>query len=170
MCVCVCVCVWVWVCMTVCVGVCGCGCASHPHPPPPSFKNVVQGSSSLQRSYRYIRLTRRNCAAFMDNVVAAFRTLETRSTSRAGPSSSLSHTPSLSYGKALASPLQCSWNGRLTQPSLHTHRGSSCLLVLVHTLQIFQAGATATTSPSCGGGAPSSGHAAASACSVCGFP
>ena len=70
------------------------------------FKNVVQGSSSLQRSYRYIRLTRRNCAAFMDNVVAAFRTLETRSTSRAegAAASSSSSTPSKSSKQAPPPP------------------------------------------------------------------
>lgn len=36
------------------------------------FKGVVEGSSGLMRSYRYVRLSRHNCLSFMDNLYAAF--------------------------------------------------------------------------------------------------
>eukprot|EP01062_Namystynia_karyoxenos_P027980 TRINITY_DN21299_c2_g1_i1.p1 TRINITY_DN21299_c2_g1~~TRINITY_DN21299_c2_g1_i1.p1 ORF type:complete len:339 (+),score=119.24 TRINITY_DN21299_c2_g1_i1:94-1017(+) len=40
------------------------------------FKNVIQGTSPLVRSYRYIRLTKRSRRAFWDNLVAAHATLD----------------------------------------------------------------------------------------------
>lgn len=41
-----------------------------------SFQNVVKGSTPLVRSYRYIRLTKRTRQAFLDNLVAAFNTID----------------------------------------------------------------------------------------------
>eukprot|EP00756_Hemistasia_phaeocysticola_P059849 Hpha_TRINITY_DN36839_c0_g1::TRINITY_DN36839_c0_g1_i1::g.139788::m.139788 len=40
------------------------------------FRNVIQGTSPLVRSYRYIRLTHRGRRAFWDNLVAAYATLD----------------------------------------------------------------------------------------------
>uniref|UniRef100_A0A7S4KYP1 EF-hand domain-containing protein n=1 Tax=Guillardia theta TaxID=55529 RepID=A0A7S4KYP1_GUITH len=39
------------------------------------LNNALHGKSSTQRSYRYIRLTRRNRQAFMDNLASAYFTL-----------------------------------------------------------------------------------------------
>jgi len=39
------------------------------------FNNALHGKSSMQRSYRYIRMTKRNRQAFMDNVASAYFTL-----------------------------------------------------------------------------------------------
>eukprot|EP00755_Sulcionema_specki_P014877 Sspe_Gene.57863::Locus_31750_Transcript_1_1_Confidence_1.000_Length_924::g.57863::m.57863 len=40
------------------------------------FRNVIQGTSPMIRSYRYIKLTKRNRQAFWDNLVAAYATLD----------------------------------------------------------------------------------------------
>ena len=42
------------------------------------FKNVVQGTSPMIRSYRYIKLTKINRISFWDNLVAAYATLDDR--------------------------------------------------------------------------------------------
>ena len=42
------------------------------------FKNVIQGTSPLVRSYRYIRLTALTRLSFWDNLVAAYATLDDR--------------------------------------------------------------------------------------------
>jgi hypothetical protein len=39
------------------------------------FSNALQGRTAVARSYRYIRLTRRNRQAFLDNLAAAYSVL-----------------------------------------------------------------------------------------------
>ncbi|KAL9642160.1 hypothetical protein ABK040_007165 [Willaertia magna] len=42
------------------------------------FNNVVKGSNSLTRSYRYIKLAKRNQEAFFDNLVAAYNSFSNK--------------------------------------------------------------------------------------------
>jgi len=42
------------------------------------FQNAVRGGTALSRAYRYVRLTKLDRPAFMDNLLAAFTTLDSR--------------------------------------------------------------------------------------------
>lgn len=44
------------------------------------FRNAKEGSTPLQRSYRYIRLTRHNREAFMGNLLSAYRSMHANRT------------------------------------------------------------------------------------------
>ena len=48
------------------------------------FSNALQGRTAVARSYRYIRLTRRNRQAFLDNLAAAYSCLARQGESKGG--------------------------------------------------------------------------------------
>jgi Ca2+-binding EF-hand superfamily protein len=48
------------------------------------FSNALQGRTAVARSYRYIRLTRRNRQAFLDNLAAAYACMARQGESKGG--------------------------------------------------------------------------------------
>ena len=48
------------------------------------FSNALHGRTAVSRSYRYIRLTRRNRQAFLDNLAAAYSVMARQGESKGG--------------------------------------------------------------------------------------
>ena len=48
------------------------------------FSNALHGRTAVARSYRYIRLTRRNRQAFLDNLAAAYSVMARQGESKGG--------------------------------------------------------------------------------------
>jgi hypothetical protein len=73
------------------------------------FGNALQGRTAVARSYRYVRLTRRNRQAFLDNLAAAY-------------------TNMCRQGEAKGGGLTGAGGGLMLPHDMHEHTTQECLL------------------------------------------